>query len=639
MSWGTSRVAVAQGPVAAQRRGGAWLWGLAIGWGLTLPVWVITLVVAANPGHLGLGCPEQDVSTGITPPCPAYDALVSQQLGTWTNAFVWVNVAGLALAVLVGFIGKRRNTRFMYGRGGLILACGLGLALLPLAGYGLGYGIGALTRLRRRRKVSPKQAPEGFATVADRLMRSGDVVPAIQSYTRTMTGREAGTVLGWTTDGADDLVTATPRGGVLVLGPPGSGKTSAVIIPTVMIAPGACVSSSIKSDVMNATASIRGRLGRCWHFDPGGDEVTPSGVTPARWSPLVSVTGWDAALQVGASMAAALTLNDKGSGNDAHLTGRATDWLQVLLYAAHLDGRAIEDVAEWAISAASATSQVEVMTILNGAEKGGDIGARIAARKFQGLISTPDKERGSTISTLVGMLRVYDSVSARELGRTTNFDPRAFVRSADTLYITARPDRQALYAPLLAALLEAIRLETYDRHKRIEAGVEPRLPHVTFALDEANTTAPIPLPAIISEAGGQGLHLAVGMQAIGPAVARWGDAALSFLTLFPVKVLFRGNFDTDTTKALSDAAGEFDREVIGYSQSTSYVKNVAVQTVNPSHSIQRQKLLTMGDITGIPEHRVLVWEGPTWRLLAIGMHWKAGVWTTATRQAITKSGQ
>lgn len=70
----------------------------------------------------------------------------------------------------------------------------------------------------------------------------------------------------------------TPRSDVLVRGPPGSGKTSAVLIPTALITPGVGVSSSIKSDVMLATFHARARRGRLWHFDPGGDEVTPASV-------------------------------------------------------------------------------------------------------------------------------------------------------------------------------------------------------------------------------------------------------------------------------------------------------------------------------------------------------------------------
>ncbi|HAQ9610261.1 TPA: TraM recognition domain-containing protein, partial [Enterococcus faecium] len=350
--------------------------------------------------------------------------------------------------------------------------------------------------------------------------------------------------------------------------------------------------------------------------------------------PLVSIRGWDDALQVGQTMAAPL-LQDGNGGNDKHFIGRATDWVQTLLYAAHLDARPIAAVARWALSAADEDTQTEIVTILSDAEAAGDEGAGIAVQKLLGLIATPDKERGSIISTMVGLLRVYDSVSARRVGDNPNFDPRAFVESNDTLYITARPDKQNLYAPLLAALLEQIRFETYDRTKREQAGLEPALPHVTFALDEANTTAPIPLPAIISEAGGQGLHIVVGIQALGPAIARWGDAARSFLTLFPTKVIFRGVFDSDTISALSSASGEYDRQMTSYSVSTSYLGNYSlpIQQVTPSYTTQRQQVLTEGDITAIPHGHALVWDGPVWGLLRTGMHWNSEVWQAVSGQA------
>ena len=424
-----------------------------------------------------------------------------------------------------------------------------------------------------------------------------------------------------------------------MLGPPGSGKTSSVLIPSILLAPGACVSSSIKADVLHATAAVRARAGRVWHFDPGGDEHTPPGVQAVAWSPLVSVHTWEDALQVGKTMAEPAS-TASGAGGE-HFIGRATDWVQVLLYAAHLAGAAIAQVADWALTADDPDSQAEILALLDDAKARGDVGAGIAGRKMLGLIATPDRERGSIISTMVGLLRVYDSTTARAIGEAPNFDPTAFVRSTDTLYITARPDKQTLYAPLLAALLEQIRFETYDRTKAEQAGLEPRHPHVTFALDEANTTAPIPLPAIISEAGGQGLHVIVGVQALGPAVARWGDAARSFLTLFPTKVIFRGVFDPDTVHALSSAAGEYDRDLVAYSRSTTYIgpRHTRIDQINPSTSIQRQKVLTEGDITSIPEGQVLVWDGPSWSLVTTEMHWNSPTWlavtTTAPALAIT----
>jgi hypothetical protein len=40
-----------------------------------------------------------------------------------------------------------------------------------------------------------------------------------------------------------------------------------------------------------------------------------------------------------------------------------------------------------------------------------------------------------------GLLRLYGSVAARAIGGHPTFDPHALVRSTDTLYITASPDR------------------------------------------------------------------------------------------------------------------------------------------------------------------------------------------------------
>ena len=54
---------------------------------------------------------------------------------------------------------------------------------------------------------------------------------------------------------------------VLVLGPPRSGKTSGVIIPTLISHTGPAVSTSTKPDVWQATAGARGQA---WVFDPTG---------------------------------------------------------------------------------------------------------------------------------------------------------------------------------------------------------------------------------------------------------------------------------------------------------------------------------------------------------------------------------
>ncbi|MBS4728271.1 type IV secretory system conjugative DNA transfer family protein [Mycobacterium sp. SM1] len=80
------------------------------------------------------------------------------------------------------------------------------------------------------------------------------------------------------------IVAADPRGAALVIGPPGSGKTQGVIMPSVAFAPAAVVSTSIKAEVLAATHVTRSLRGKCWLFDPGG--TPPAGLIGLRWNPL-----------------------------------------------------------------------------------------------------------------------------------------------------------------------------------------------------------------------------------------------------------------------------------------------------------------------------------------------------------------
>jgi hypothetical protein len=59
-------------------------------------------------------------------------------------------------------------------------------------------------------------------------------------------------------------VTADPEHAVMVLGPPRSGKTSSIVIPSVLAAPGPVVSTATKPDVLDATHRSRSEVGQVW---------------------------------------------------------------------------------------------------------------------------------------------------------------------------------------------------------------------------------------------------------------------------------------------------------------------------------------------------------------------------------------
>ncbi len=585
-AWGPQAQAVAVRPDAAP---GRWLRRLGLAFVVLVAAWILSGIgqPKAVPDCTGPSCyvfaedgtaPYQDVQR-------QQQAQTGDRVGDFVTWIVVLAVAGAAAKWVV----RRRRT--------------------------------AAGGLRRALASTPK-------TPAQQAASAPDALAATQVMAAEAFGSPGGHV-GWQ-QGTGTYITARPRGGMLVIGPPSSGKSSGVIIPSVIIAPGACVASSIKGDVMAATALTRSRLGRVWHFDPGGEEQAAPGVAQCRWSPLVSVRTWDDARRIASRMAepARSTDNGGGGGGGAHFLERARDWLEVLLYAAHLDRRPIADVADWAATAAGDDTAETVLTILISAADSGDVGAQIARTQLEGLLSTPDRERGSVLSTMTRLLRIYGSVTARTLGADPNFLPADFVRSTDTLYITASPERQNEYAPLIAGLLEEIRYAVYARHRAEEDGREPRRPHVTFVLDEANNTAPIPLPAIISEAGGQSLHVIVGIQDLSRARHRWGKEADGFLTLFFTKLVLPGVIEPYTLDALSNASGEYDRTVVGHSESTSFIGpyTIPIKQTSPSYSVQRQKVLHQGDIAQLPAGTGLLYEGADWWLVSVGLHWQHPVW-------------
>ena len=243
----------------------------------------------------------------------------------------------------------------------------------------------------------------------------------------------------------------------------------------------------------------------------------------------------------------------------------------------------------------------------------------------------PDRERESIASTLGRIMNIYTSSAALRSGINPNFDVHAFVRSTDTVYITAPVDRQRDYAPLIAGFLESVRLAQYHRRQAVDLGVETQTAPVTFVLDEAANTAPIPLPNVVSEAGGQGLHLVVAFQDLSQARARWGHAAEGFLTLFPEKLILAGMNDRSTADMLSKMSGDYDRMTVsvnepGKSLSTSMSGRPHFSTTRgqPGYSYHttRTPVLSVADITGVPHGQGLYYGPNGWDLITLHPWWR-----------------
>jgi len=300
------------------------------------------------------------------------------------------------------------------------------------------------------------------------------------------------------------------------------------------------VSTSTKPDVLSATVAARSARGTCWLFDPSGSMAPPPGTKALRWSPVGGCEDWDAAAARAHALAGAA--RPGGGLVDAnHWVERAEAVLGPLLHAAALSDGGLGAVVSWTLS----RDLAQPLAILEAQH------ATLAGASLAGVAHTEERERSGILSTAAGILSPYRCQATLDAGCAPNFDPGAFVESADTVYICAPATAQDQLAPLVVALIEQIRSATYAR----ASGKMP----VVFALDEVATIAPLPtLPAMVAEGGGQGVLTLACLQDLSQARARWGVAAEGFLSLFGAKVILPGIGDRATLELVCALAGEMD---------------------------------------------------------------------------------
>jgi type IV secretory pathway TraG/TraD family ATPase VirD4 len=391
---------------------------------------------------------------------------------------------------------------------------------------------------------------------------------------------------------------------LLVLGPPRSGKTTSIVVPCVLDAPGAVVSTSTKPDVLAQTGFWRWMRGRCFLFDPSGTVAVPEGVAALRWSPVTGCEVFEKAVEMAHSLASAARPQAQVT-ESAHWIERAEALLAPMLLAAALKGRDMATVCRWVLG----RDVREPEAVIAGA------GHEMAGAVLAGVAATEDRERSGIFSTAAGILAAYRSEAALRSAADPNFIPEEFARSTDTVYVSSPAHAQEQLAPLVVALLDQIRSAVYAR----PANAAP----VVFALDEVAGIAPLPsLPALAAEGGGQGLVTLAALQDLSQARARWGAAADGFFSLFSTKLLFPGIGDRRTLELVSALAGEVPIKVTSETRSgweKSYTQSWTWRPLVPVDEVARVGPNLAVCVTGsrVDRRRVVPWtKHPQWSTYA-----------------------
>ena len=436
-------------------------------------------------------------------------------------------------------------------------------------------------------------------------------------------------------------VFARPQDGVLLLGPPRSGKTAAIAVPNVLAACGPVIAASTKADLLASTWAARSRVGPVLLYDPSGSVPCPPGVETVGWSPLGLAATWDGAVLVAESMVrAARPGTDRGEAS--HWSERAAALLAVVLHAGGLEHRPVPDV----LAAVDRHDPDEARASLarHGADRALDL--------LEGIVATEGREQSGIWSTASGVLAGYrtDAALASTQGRI--LDAAELVGSRATLYVCADSDHQRHAAPLVAGLLREVRSAAYQRSRPATvagsgdtgdawtgASRSFSRPPLLLVLDELANIAPLhDLPTLVAEGGSQGVVTLACLQDLAQARARWDREADGFLSLFGTKLVLAGIGDTRTLEAVSLLAGEHEvptisvtrgsrrRGLAALGRSTTQTLSMCKERVLPVDAIARGHPGCMLGIEGAEPGflRMTPWYSSSpWREAVMDGRWHA----------------
>jgi len=448
------------------------------------------------------------------------------------GAFAHVSRPSVAWRVPVGHAWLYWTTSFVIVTGGLTGAVFAGKHL-QRNGRGVGDDPTRLDGLASRREV------QLVAGVRQLRQRGVILRPMVEKPVAGDLGLFLGTSRGV-------ACFASVEDSMVLLGPPRSGKGMNLVIPFILDAPGAVVTTSTRPDNLAATITARSRRGPVGVFDPQGLAVGVAG--GLRWSPVRGCENPQTAMM----RAGALCAGAAGAITDANFWQQQTEVVvRCLLQAAAVDNRTVSDLYRWSVSPDEAKEAVEILKASTRAtpQWGSTLGAIV------GLESRALANIWSVVSGVFAPLASPRVVEQLSPAPGEEFDPAAFLRECGTLYLLGTSSGAFGSANIISALIEDI-VETARR--LASASIGARLdPPLALILDEA-ANYPLPsLGALMSEGGGTGITTVAVLQSLAQARDRWGhEQAQAIWDSATLKVMLGGSSNAGDLRDVTQLMGE-----------------------------------------------------------------------------------
>ncbi|WP_336853914.1 type IV secretory system conjugative DNA transfer family protein [Sinomonas albida] len=452
----------------------------------------------------------------------------------------------------------------------------------------------ALVRVRaarRRSRVDYKAAQMGRGR--DVAMLTG---PGAQKAAKRFGLDWPGIFLGTAVAGSARLYSDVESVALSVFGPR-QGKSTSQVIPAVLDAPGAVVSTSNKPDVIDATRLPRSMKGTVWAFNP--QRISPD--TPAWWwNPLSYVVDDEHAHKL-ADIFKVAGRGPNTKGEDPYFDNEGRDMLAALLLAAALGGKPIATVYDWITG--GNIGMKEPQAILTTAEAGRYAAYGLA---LEAQLALDPGQRDGIVGTAKAMCAVLKFTGVRDwvnpLGPADTrpqFSPGEFVRgAADTLYLLSKEgggSAAALTTALTVAVADAAEAHAMTQPFR-------RLPvPLVFALDEiANVCIWKDLPDKYSHFGSKGLLPIAWLQSYAQGVRLWGEEGMKAIySAATVKVIGSGLDEEGFLRQVSSTLGEYRYDTVNVSTGDR-------RSVSMSPDGGKEHIWSVGELAAMPIGRAIV---------------------------------
>jgi type IV secretory pathway TraG/TraD family ATPase VirD4 len=376
---------------------------------------------------------------------------------------------------------------------------------------------------------------------------------------------------------------------ITVVAGPRVGKSTSLVIPAIIAAPGAVVTTSNKRDVLDATRDVRVKDGPVWVFDP--QRVAREDAT-WWWNPLSYVTDDVRAAKLAQYFASGSRATD--AKTDAFFDGAGQNLLAGMLLAAAVGQKPISQVFAWLTDV---TNEEPVRLLRSG-------GYPMTGDAVLGIIQSTEKLRGSVYSTAQEMAaclkntQVADWVNPRGTADPRpQFDAATFVRGSGTLYSLSK-EGAGTAGPLVTALTAAT-LEAATDLADTSPGGRLRTPLVGILDEAANVCRWRDLPDLYSHFGSRGIPIMSVFQSWSQGVAVFGKEGMLKLWSASNAFLYLGSVkENDFLQNVSELVGDYDRETT----SASYNKGVRSTTT----ALKRERILTVDELGAMPRGRAVM---------------------------------